>query len=264
MKLLARHLLLLTCVLASSPSYSKIPTEKNWTVNMLMQDSQPKYFLPTENHSQDTTETQPKGLCVEIYQALAKHLAERQIKTNLAFKFLPIKRILKRVEEKPDAIFCGAGRNAKREKRFIYSETVVYHVSNVVAAHQDSKVEITSFTDIKNQQLTVGAMYGTSSADFVKKQTGVPVNDSFLTLKTGLHAVAHKRIPLFYYHDLGLNYLIKDWKLPLKVVPHKFRTVPQWVIYSKRIDPGLLKHIEQSLKAMESEGTIKDIWTRYF
>jgi len=117
---------------------------------------------------------------------------------------------------------------------------------------------------VKDQQLVIGALYGTSSAAFVKKQTGVRINDSFLDLRTGLKAVSNQRIALFYYHDLGLNFLIKDWQLPLKVVPHKFRTVPQWIIYSKSIDPELHQKAEQALKEMENEGVIKEIWTRYF
>jgi len=191
-------------------------------------------------------------------------LKAQQVDSKITSKFLPIKRILKSVEINSNHIFCGAGRNAEREKRFIYSETAVYHVSNVVASHKNKTFQINSFDDIKDQQLVVGALYGTSSAAFVKKQTGVRINDSFLDLKTGLKAVRNERIALFYYHDLGLNFLIKDWQLPLKVVSHKFRTVPQWIIYSKRIDPNLHKASEQALKGMEKEGVIEEIWTRYF
>lgn len=259
------YLLLSLCSLVtfSNLSYGKLPVNKQWSVHMLMQDSQPKYFLPEEPAS-DASPSRPIGLCVEIYQALKRRLEEQQITATISSKFLPIKRILKRVEQNPSELFCGAGRNAKREARFIYSKTVVYNVSNVVAAHRSFDKTVNGFEDIQNQQLTVGALYGTSSAGFVKKQVGVPVNDSFLNLETGLQAVANQRIPLFYYHDLGLNFLIKDWQLPLKVLPHKFRTVPQWIIYSKSIDPGLLRHIESALEAMEREGEIKQIWRNYF
>ena len=248
------HLLCATPLLAMS--YFSSASEQNTSkLTMLMQDSQPKYFLPNDPR---------KGLCVEIYQALAERLKVQQINSDITSKFLPIKRILKSVEINSNHIFCGAGRNAEREKRFIYSETAVYHVSNVVASHKDQTFEIQSFDDVKDQQLVIGALYGTSSAAFVKKQTGVRINDSFLDLRTGLKAVSNQRIALFYYHDLGLNFLIKDWQLPLKVVPHKFRTVPQWIIYSKSIDPELHQKAEQALKEMENEGVIKEIWTRYF
>ena len=224
-------------------------------VVMLMQDSQPKYFLPEDPR---------KGLCVEIYQELIERLSNQAIEASITPTYLPIKRVLRGVELNSSHIFCGAGRNAKREKRFIYSETAVYHVSNVVASHDSSAYEIESFDSISNQQLVVGALFGTSSATFVKKHQGVQVNDSFLDLKTGLNAVANKRVELFYYHDLGLNFLIKDWDLPLKVVPHKFRTVPQWIIYSKSIHPTTHEKIENALKAMEQEGFLKEVWSRYF
>jgi ABC-type amino acid transport substrate-binding protein len=240
---------------SSAWASSAASKEAHPPINMLMQDSQPKYFLPNDLR---------KGLCVEIYRELKKRLEQQSVPVSISPKYLPIKRILKSVEINPNDIFCGAGRNAKREKRFIFSKTAVYHVSNMVAAHKDTEFKIDSFESIRLQHLTVGALYGTSSAAFVKSHEGVIVNDSFLDLKTGLRTVANKRIELFYYHDLGLNFLIKDWKLPLKVVQHKFRTVPQWVIYSKSIDPARLEVLERSLKDMESEGVIENIWKGYF
>lgn len=225
-------------------------------VTFLMQDSQPKYFL--DNAEQ-------KGLCGDIYHALQVKLKERQVESEIQQHYLPIKRILATVEQDAGHVFCGSGRNEAREKRFTFAQVPVYHVSNVLAAHVSDKFEPQSFNDVIKNGNPVGALFGTSSARYLKQQLPGLVNDSFKDLNTPLKLIATPpyRLRYFYYHDLGLNYLVKTMDLPLKVISTKFRTVPQWLIYSNHTDKATAEAIELSLRDMEQSGELARIVSQY-
>jgi ABC-type amino acid transport substrate-binding protein len=239
---------------SSIPAHASLPASIE--VLFLIQDSQPKYFL---TDADSDFEHQKYGLCGDIYRVLQTRLKEKNINSEVRQKYLPIKRIMSNVENKASNVFCGAGRNASREQRFIYSKLPVYHVSNVVASHRDDGYNPSSYDDLKVQQGEVGALYGTSSARFLKDKIGMQPNDRFLDISAALKAVANKKVRYFYYHDLGLNYLVPASKLPLRVVPVKLRSTPQWMIYSKHMSPELTQLLDNLLKDMTDSGELKAI-----
>lgn len=226
-------------------------------ISFLQQNSQPKYFL----NSPDSP-----GLCGELYRSIIRELDKRAISSAVDNHYLPIKRILSQVETIPGTVFCGAGRNAEREKRFHYIRTPLYQVSNVVVTHSDDLHDPKSFEEIIAARDSVGALYGTSSARFLQKKIGATlVNDSFNDLESPLKLIGTSphRLRYFYYHDLGLNYLVKVSPYPLRVVKTKFRTVPQWLIVSSKTPEFQLIALEEILASMEQSGELAQIVGRY-
>lgn len=225
-------------------------------LHLAVQNSQPKYILQEDGSI--------GGLCGEIYIALQRELSKDSVVVTIADHTRPIKRILTDLRTGRSDIFCGAGRNAKREAEFIYSVRPVYHTSNVLVTHKDNPFSPKNFTDLKNSQSEVGAFLGTTSAEFLKMQTGIRVNDNFTSLDEALNRVSDdKRFRLFYYHDLGLVYLIEKRKLPLRIIPTKFRTVPQWLLYSRMTNKALIAKVEDIMLRMEVSGELADIQSRY-
>ena len=216
------------------------------------QNSKPKYY-----------EDNAQGLCGEIYSALIAGLAAYDIKVEVLQTNYPIKRLLNMMEAGDAHVFCGAGRNAAREQMFVYSKLPVYSVSNVVSARGDASIEISSMDDMAEQELVIGALFGTSSAKWLKTHEGLRVSDKFDSPEEGLASVASGKIDVFYYHDLGLNYLTRTSHPSLKVLPVKFRTVPQWLLYSKEADPKLIKQLDAELAIMTNSGALKKIQQKY-
>lgn len=249
--------LITTCLFGWGAAVQAADDDSVPPILMLMQDSQPKYLIQRTGVS---------GLCGELYLAIQRHLLLEKMESTIVEQYVPIKRILNMVEHKEDYIFCGAGRNKERDKRFIYAKTPVYHVSNVVAAHKSDAYEPRSLQDIADNKGVIGALYGTSSAKYLKDKIGDRwVNDSFTDLQMGLKMVANPpyNVRYFYYHDLGLNYLTKTSDLPLKVVSTRFRTVPQWLIYSKKMDKKKARILEKILQNMKRSGELESIVSRY-
>jgi ABC-type amino acid transport substrate-binding protein len=224
------------------------------TLSFLVQKSQPKYFLDNGDD---------RGLCGDIYALLKKRLEPKGIKVEVSAYYTPIKRILLMVETGRADAFCGAGRNEAREKRFVYSKNPVYDVSNIVVTHRDNPYVPQSYQDLYNARIQVGALYGTSGARHLKEHLGNLVVDRFHTVEEALRLVAKKRLPFFYYHDLGLLYQVKNSELPIKALPTRFRTVSQWMIYSKKTTGHLRKTLDQEVSRMVESGEIDRIWDKY-
>ncbi len=242
--------LILFCSLLCSPGI------KAADIIFLAQDSQPKYLFDD-----------PKsfGLCGDIYAALKVILSRQKISSEVPTFSLPVKRIFKMVEQGPNYAFCGANRNAKREKKFTYSGQPTYDVSYVMALHQNEPSEYRSWNDIRENKGAVGALYGTHSSNVLRSKLGSQVNDTFTSIVEGLELItkAPDRLRFFYYHDLGLNYLIKKYQLPLNITETKFVTTQQWLIYSKGLDPVVAKAIEQGLDELRRNGQLEKIVGQY-
>ncbi|MEH6648480.1 MAG: transporter substrate-binding domain-containing protein [Motiliproteus sp.] len=224
------------------------------TLKALMQDSQPKYFLSGSGE---------QGLCNEIYHELSLRLVEHDIALAVSPGFTPIKRILHLLEEGQADLFCGAGRNARREALFHYMPTPVYQVSNVLLGHRDEQLTPADYDEMAAVSSSIAVISGTSSAAFLKKKGALAVLELH-EIDKAISAVAlNERIRYFYYHDLGLNYALRNSELPIQVMPVRYRTVPQWLLVSRETPAPLREIIAGVLAAMEQDGSIAAINTRF-
>ncbi|OZG70685.1 hypothetical protein BTA51_25320 [Hahella sp. CCB-MM4] len=225
------------------------------TLKFVMQDSAPKYLVQNNRIS---------GLCGDIYMALKSRLEEKGIKVVIFKEKLPINRILMMLETGASDAYCGAGRNPRREQLFVYSALPVYSVSNVVAAHKNESFNPGNFEELAASKALVGALLGTSSAAYLKQQKDVIVDDHFHSLDNALEVLAKNQyVRFFYYHDLGLNYLVPRSGLPLRVVPTKFRSTPQWFIYSKLTPEHLRVVLDDEITQMTDSGALSQVTQPY-
>lgn len=232
-----------------------LPAQAGERVLALFQDSHPKYFLDNPIG---------QGICGDIYLRLAQRLSEKDIHLELSTHFTPIKRILALIERGEAGMYCGAGRNKAREAKFAYSAEPVYPVANVLVARADDAHVPASFDALAASGDMIGGYYGTSSTTFLMKQPGIKVDDRFVSLEEGLQAVVDgRRIRYFFYHDMGLYYLVKTLGQPLQVLPTKFRSYSHWMIYSRKLAAPLRGKIDAQLAAMKEAGEIDEILRRY-
>lgn len=235
--------------------FSSYSTAQEAEFIFVKQNSSPKYL---------DASVAGEGLCDRIYSQLRFQLQESGVKAKIDPNHYPIKRVLAMLEQGSAHVFCGAGRNAEREEQFHYSKLPVYAVSNVVLTHQSNKYVAQSYQDLQNEKLTIGAFFGTSSARFLKQFEGIKVVDTFKTLDDAMLAIAKRQIPYFYYHDLGLVYLVENTNLPIKLMPTKFRTVDQWMIYSPHLHQEQVEVLDEALHTLTNHGVIADINARFF
>jgi len=221
----------------------------------LKQNSSPKYFAKDENK---------EGICELIYKEMVTRLKKQTVSVSIDPILYPVKRILSMIKSGEGQVFCGAGRNKKREALYSYSKSPVYQPSNVLVMHQDDTYIAKDYADLQNNEAIIGAFYGASSTTFLKTFEGVHVADHFTEINDGLLAVANKKIPYFYYHDLGLTYLVNQSKLPIKLMPTKFRTYQHWLLYSKTLSEKQISQLDAVLDSMVNDGSLLTIQATFF
>ncbi|RWW93455.1 substrate-binding periplasmic protein [Aestuariirhabdus litorea] len=203
------------------------------------------------------------GLCDRIYAGLQARLADKGVRVEIDRGFTPIKRILLMVEEEPGFVFCGTERNAEREKRFVYAKTPLYRLSNVVAVHKNDPWNPRTMAELGTGK-PIAALYGSASARFLQSTPGVSVYARYHSPLEALKAVAQSdRGMAFFYYDLGVAYMIRERSLPVRMVPHRLRTVDQWMIYNRQTSPVLQAMIEETLEAMSASGELDEIQRLY-
>lgn len=176
----------------------------------------------------------------------------------------PIKRVLSKLEKGDADVFCGGAKNADRERRFKFSKLPVYTVSYVLLMHSDDNYLASGYEQLKTDKVLIGAYFGTSSSRFLKNYGGLKVVDSFKSLDGAMEAIANKRIPYFYYHDLGLVHLVKGTKLPIKLMPTKLKSRNHWMLYSRQLDDDLVDKLELALTQISGEGLLDIINSQFF
>lgn len=231
-----------------------LPVWSAGEIVLLRQNSEPKYM---------TAFPQQSGLCDLVYLELQKRLAQSNLNVIIDPTLYPVKRLLVILEQGTGHIFCGAGQNAERNEKFIYSKSPVYHVNNAVISHTDETYIPRSYSDLADPQITVGAFFGTSSSKFLATHKNLRLNENITTLDQALKAIEDKQIRYFYYHDLGLKYLVNETDKPIKLLPTVFRSVPQWILFSKKLPETQLKLVSASFEEIVKDGTLKGI-TRAF
>lgn len=141
-----------------------------------VQDSPPKYLL---------TDGYPGCICGELYQAL-QQLQSQGVVSRLNHQPLPVKRIMTLVATEPGYLFCGASKNPQRITRFLYARIPLYEIRYVAAARADDAENPQSLQALTEQPGAIGALFGTTSSQFIIRHSRPPVNDSFSELETSL------------------------------------------------------------------------------
>ncbi|MBT4890484.1 MAG: transporter substrate-binding domain-containing protein, partial [Rhodospirillales bacterium] len=221
---------------------------------VLNQDSQPKYFL---------NDPKQRGLCGDIYAELKSRLANKGITLSIQSTYTPIKRIMQKLKTGSAQAYCGAGRNAEREKKYYFSNVPLYSVSNVLIARSYKKTGPTSFEEMESSQSKMGTYFGTSTDRFLKNRGNINIVKSFYTLNKAFTALDQKKIDYFYYHDLALNYYLRNSTQKLRVLPTKFRTYNHWMIYSKSMHKHARDLMDKELTDMVQSGLIEQFHRKY-
>lgn len=223
-------------------------------LRVVRQDSVPKYGLyPSE-----------PGLCDEIYSAIGARLAEEGVHLEVNPQRLPIQRIVALLMRGDADAYCGAGTTEKREETFTYSALPVYYTRNVLVARVNDPLQPKTLEDLAGTGEPVMAFFGTSAAARLKAVPGLMVDNGFSDVAATLKLLASKsRYRFFYYHDLGVEYLIQEHKLPLKVIYLDAPAIPQWMIYSPTLDAGIRSKVEQIIARLSEDGTLDSINKRY-
>ncbi|MDE1464641.1 substrate-binding periplasmic protein [Spartinivicinus poritis] len=220
------------------------------------QDSAPKYFM---NNGVMT------GLCVEIMQAISKE--NSNIKFSGYNKFFPFKRIKLNMKKGAFDIFLGFSRNPEREKIYHFVDTPLYSVKYIMAVKSNDNINIQNFEDIRSlgKNGAILTLFGTADVRFLKSQGGLTIDDGGFNLSSQFVKLLANRGRLIYYHNIGLAYSIKKegYTNKIKMLPSVFKTAYHYAAFSKKSPLNHVTAFEETLKKIQSNGVLDEIYNRY-
>ncbi len=207
-----------------------------------------------------------QGLCDQLYTAISEQLQKGggyQPRVDPAF--YPVKRIIKMLEEGQDALFCGAEVTTERDRVFRYAAVPAYTIANVIATGRLTLDLPLTFDLIKARKIVVGALYGTSSAAWLKAQIGSElVFDQIYSVEQGVELLAHhQQQRYFFYHDLALNYFAAQHPGEVTVLPVVYRTLPQWLLISPHADDKLVQRVDAIMAELAASGRLAQIQEQF-
>lgn len=223
-------------------------------VVLLKQNSEPKYLANGQ------------GLCDQLYAAISERLqADGGYQPRIDPAFYPVKRIMKMLEEGQGTLFCGAEATAERDKTFRYAAVPAYTITNVIATGSQQPERPLTLADIKAGKIVIAALYGTSSAAWLKAQLGSElVFDQIYSVEQGVELVAnHSQPGYFFYHDLALNHFAAQHPGEVKILPTVYRTLPQWLLLSPHADDKLVQRLDAIMAELAASGRLAQIQDQF-
>lgn len=228
------------------------------------QESSPK-FIETIKNGQIVL----SGLCADILKAVEeKEPSIKFIGYKVKYiELMPVPRMeLMLKNGELDVVFCLI-KDKIRQKKFIIPELELYSMNHVIAVRIDDDVHVSSFDDIRKmgKEGTLLTVYGTATADFLRKQDGLLIDDGGKTSEDNLNMILLGRARFFYYTDLAIKQALQSpkFKGKFKILPTVFHSRSQYMIFSKKVEPQKIRRVVKIVKQLKKEGVIKQIVDRY-
>lgn len=227
------------------------------------QKSSPKFFLNEEGEM--------CGLEIDIMRALEEGVEGLEFvgAKGREISFIPWKRQQKAVEiGELDVIFGFAKTDARLKRGFVYIDTPLYTVRNVVAVRADDPVRVDDFEDIValGDEGVILAVSGTGNLNFLERhELPLKIDSSAQSPQQTLNMLLLGRGRFFFYHDLGLKHMVEQAGLldEIKILPARLRTFTHHMAFSPEVSPALVARIEEALKGLEERGELQRLFDKY-
>ncbi|MBN1469636.1 MAG: transporter substrate-binding domain-containing protein [Fusobacteriaceae bacterium] len=198
------------------------------------------------------------GYDIEVMAEVAK-------RAGFKIKFVPTpwdSMFLGLESKKYDIIANQIGKNADREKKYIFSDS--YLVSGAQIIVKDTNNKIKTLNDLKGKKVgtSVGSNYNKILTDFDKnKEINLVYYDGNVT--EIFQEISLGRLDATVNDRLTVGENIKKLGLKVKVVGNPINKVPSYFVFRK--DSGDLKNkVDKALLSMKKDGTLAKISKKWF
>lgn len=227
------------------------------------QDLFPKFYVDSSGRM--------TGINIDIMKAIEKEVPNLKFagKESDKINFAPWKRTQAWLESGEIDIVFGMSKSKKRLKRgFVFIDTPLYTVKNILAVRSDDNIQINSFGDIEKlgKKGTILVMPGTATYRFLQSQKHkLFIDYSGRIISQNLKKLVKGRGRFFFSHDLGILSTIKveGYMGKIKTLPNVFRTYYHNAAFSSKVPRNTVEKVGKALKKLEQNGTLKKIYKKY-
>ena len=202
------------------------------------------------------------GLCVELMSLISK---DTGIRFRAKDGFVPKKRYLRDLEQGEVDVLFGLKKDVEREKWLVFGEPL-YEVKYIALLNEVDSLEVRNAEDIRGlgKEGVVLTIFGAASADCLRG-LGLTVDDGAKDVEAGIGKLLAKRGRLFVYQNLSTMYELRKskFKHTVRVVDLDMRKYEHYVVFSKMVDPELVRRINRSIVKLKKNGDWDKVTRKY-
>ncbi len=158
-------------------------------------------------------------------------------------------------------------KNEARLKKYIFVDTPLYEVNQIVVLRRTDTVEIHNLDDIRNlaPDNIILTNYGTATERQLKAQKELNVDSEGLNIAANLKKLLYGRGRFIYFHDIGLLGAIKrnGYEKEIRVLPIIFKTYHHYVAFAPGTPEEIITRVDQALQKLKASGELARIRARY-
>jgi len=202
------------------------------------------------------------GLCPDIFQAMEK--ADKGLHIDIDPRPTPIKRLEAELKEGQLDVVCALLETAQRNDMAHRISTPLYVLSERLVGRRDDNGVVNHVRDLAQTGDLVVTQSGASYAADLRRQ-GVQVVETPGGSVVALRNVLSKRARFYYTNELTGAYYIRAEGLgdQLRLHPGMLQSSPSYLWVSRKVDPSVVRRLEQVVAQLKRSGELDRIYQRY-
>jgi len=202
------------------------------------------------------------GLCPDIFQAMER--ADRNLHFDTDPRPTPVKRLEAELKDGQLDVLCALLDTALRNEIAYRISTPLYVLNERLVGRRDDNGVINHARDLAQTGDLVVTQSGASYAADLRSQ-GVQVVETPGGSVVALRNVQSKRARFYYTNDLTGAYYIRALGLgdQLRLHPGVLQSSPSYLWVSRKVDPAVVRRVEQVVAQLQRSGELDRIYQRY-
>lgn len=208
------------------------------------------------------------GKATGIYYDIVSELNNELKSKNISIvsgnpEFVPIKRILKNLEENKIDLIVGITKTRKREKKFQYGQTLMLEPEMTFAKLISDNSDYSVISSLKGKN--VCSLAGSNSAKSLSNIEGLGMMNNANSISKCLKLLAANRVDAVYFHHFALLYYIKENNLGniIKLSEKSLKSKDYYMCFSQKVNPSLIAEIDKAAKSFINKGLMTKILDKY-
>lgn len=208
----------------------------------------------------------PPGFCVELAQALQAQ--DPGLQFSGLQRGLPLKRVLLELSGgQIDVFFSLIDSPSRRRQVDFLDAPVLYEARHQLAARTDDPANPKNYAELRalGPGASVLVTHGTVYEEMLRLQGGLTVRSTALSNRQNLQMLLRGRGRFFCHAGSTLKQEIEAAGLgaQLKVLPAVLQVQHQRVAFAPGLDPAVRARLANALQALEAQGRLAALRTRY-
>ena len=221
------------------------------------QASSPKYVTLPDGHV--------GGICVDLFRLMEAREPALRIEGDQ--RFLPLRRLEKKVQHGQLDFICGVGESPARRDHFIVLTPAIFTVRYHLAVRSDDPVEIHRWEDVRalGQQGIILINHGSGAIARLQAIGGLIIDNGGVGRKGNYDKLLMKRGRFVYYRSPGFESDLREHGLGerIRILPTVMEETPFYILFHRRTTPERLALFANTLQQLASSGELAALVDHY-